>query len=310
MRGADLATLVVLGALWGSSFLLIRVAAPALGPFVLADARILLAAAALIAYALASGRRPRFRGRWGAYARLGAVNAALPFALVSWAALRLPASLLATLNAAIPLFTALVAALWLGEPLTRRKAAGLAVGAAGVATLVGWSPLDLDAGVALAVGASLLAGGCYAIGAVFVRRRFAGLPPLELAIGQLTAAGVMLLPLALATLPAAPPTARVAAATVALALLATAVAYLLFFRLIARVGPTKTNAVAFLNPGFGVLAGVAVLGERFTGGMAVGLAGIAVGVLLVTEIGTRNQKSAASASGTAGAGEAAGQRPG
>lgn len=284
MRGADLASLVALGALWGSSFLFIRVAAPALGPVVLAEARVLLAAAALAAYALATGRWPRFRGRWFDYARLGAINAAVPFALVSAAALTLPASLLATLNAAIPLFTAAVAAIWLGERLTRRKVAGLLLGVAGVVTLVGWSPLAPNARLALAVGASLLAGACYAVGAVYARQRFAGVPPLELAIGQLTAAGILLLPGALATAPREMPAAQAVGATVALALLATAIAYLLFFRLIARVGPTKTNAVAFLNPGFGMLAGVVVLGERFTAGMAVGLAVIAAGVGLVTEL--------------------------
>jgi len=223
------------------------------------------------------------------------MNAAVPFALVSAAALRLPASLLATLNGAIPLFTAVVAAVWLGERLTPRKVAGLLLAVVGVGVLVGWSPLALDAGVALAVAASLLANLGYAVGAVYARLRFVGLPPLDLAIGQLLAAGVVLLPAALATAPREVPGARALGATLALALPATAIAYLIFFRLLARVGPTKTNAVAFLIPGFGLLWGVLLLGERFTAGMAVGLAAVVGGVVLVTEVGIGRDRAGSAA---------------
>lgn len=298
MKPRDLAALVLLGALWGSSFLFIRVAAPALGPAPLADARVLLAAAALAAYAVMARQRLALRARWRGYLLLGALNSALPFALVGWSALRLPASLLSTLNGAIPLFTALVAAVWLGERLTPRKIVGLLLGLVGVGVLVGWSPLALSGGVLLAVGASLLAGLCYAFGAIHARRAFAGVPPLELAVGQLLAAGLVLLPWAAAAAPDAAPSGRVALSVLALALLATAIAYLLFFGLLARVGPTKTNAVAFLIPGFGLLWGVLLLGEELTVGMTVGLALVVVSVLLVTEVGAAGSPTPAAAPAT------------
>lgn len=285
MKPRDLAALVLLGALWGMSFLFIRVAAPVLGPAPLADARVLIAAGVLAGYAALARQRLALRGRWRSYALLGALNAAVPFALVGAAALKLPASLLATLNGAIPLFTALVAAVWLGERLTGRKVAGLLIGVVGVGVLVGWSPLALGGGVVLAVGGSLLASLCYAVGAVYARQRFGGVPPLELAVGQLLAAGLVLLPVALADAPRAVPSGRVLLAVLALALTATAIAYLLFFWLLARVGPTKTNAVAFLIPGFGLLWGVLLLGEELTVGMVVGLALVVVSVGLVTEVG-------------------------
>ena len=284
MRGTDLGALLLLGALWGASFLFIRVGAPALGPVVLADLRVLLAAGGLAAFAFLARQRLGLRGRWRAYLALGAINAAAPFALVSAAALRLPASLLATLNAVIPLFTALVAAVWLGERLTARKVAGMVLGVAAVAILVGWSPLAVDAGVVLAVGASLLASCCYAVGAIYARRAFGGVPTLELAVGQQLAAGMVLLPAALVTAPSEFPSLPVVLATLALALPSTALAYLLFFRLLARVGPTKTSAVAFLIPGFGLLWGVLLLDESITGGMMIGLAAVVASVLLVADV--------------------------
>lgn len=282
MKLEDFGALVLLGALWGVSFLFIRVAVPALGPLVLADLRVLIAGGVLVAAAVVRRRRPALGGGWRRYALLGALNSAVPFALTGFAALRLPASMLATLNASIPLFTAVVAAVWLGERLTGRKAAGLLLGVAGVAVLVGWSPLRIGGGVVLALGCSLVASCCYAAGAVYARRAFAGVAPFDLAIGQLVAAGAVFLLPAVATAPRELPSARVTAALLALALLSTAAAYLLYFRLNERVGPTKTNSVAFLIPGFGLLSGVIFLDEPFGLGTMVGLGVVLASVVLVT----------------------------
>src|SRR4029450_2775386 len=124
MRPRDFAGLIMLGALWGGSFLFIRVAVPALGPFLLVELRVGLAAAALLLYALAAGRVTKIRSRWRSFLILGFLNAAVPFSLISAAEIHLTASLAAILNSSTVMFTAMVAAIWMGDILTARKAGG------------------------------------------------------------------------------------------------------------------------------------------------------------------------------------------
>jgi len=276
--------LILLGAIWGSSFLFIRVAVSALGPFVLMELRVGLAAVALALYAFALRRAPKLRYRWKQFLVLGTFNAAIPFSLIATAEIHLTASLAAILNSTTVLFAALVAALWIGEALTSRKVAGIVVGIVGVAVLVGWDPIPLNAITLLSVGASLAAALSYALGGVYVKRAFTGMPPLTMAIGQQVAAAAILLPLAAFTVPAEMPSLTVAISALALALLCTAVAYLLYFRLITNVGPTKTLTVTFLSPGFGVLFGVLILDEPFNLGTVAGLGIVLLGVALVTGI--------------------------
>ncbi len=276
--------MILLGAIWGSSFLFIRVAVSALGPFVLMELRVGLAAVALALYAFALRRAPKLRYRWKQFLVLGTFNAAIPFCLIATAEIHLTASLAAILNSTTVLFAALVAALWIGEALTSRKVAGIVVGIVGVAVLVGWDPIPLNAITLLSVGASLAAALSYALGGVYVKRAFTGMPPLTMAIGQQVAAAAILLPLAAFTVPAEMPSLTVAISALALALLCTAVAYLLYFRLITNVGPTKTLTVTFLSPGFGVLFGVLILDEPFNLGTVAGLGIVLLGVALVTGI--------------------------
>jgi drug/metabolite transporter (DMT)-like permease len=260
MEARDLRALLLLGALWGASFLFIEVAVPTLGPVLLVDLRVLLAAGALVLCAVAVGSLPALRARWKEFLFLGGLNAAAPFTLIATSQLNLTASLAAILNSTTPLFGAVVAAVWIGEALTVRKAVGLLLGVAGVAVLVGLDPVPLSGVVLLAVGASLLAALCYALGGVYAKRTFSGVSPLGMGIGQQTGAAVILLPPAVATLPGELPSLAVVLSVLGLALLSTAVAYLLYFRLITSVGPTKTLTVTFLVPVFGVLFGVLLLG--------------------------------------------------
>ncbi len=285
MSGRDLGALFILRALWGGSYLFIAVAVPALGPALLMDLRVLLAAAALLLYAVAVGRLPPLRARWRQFLVLGGLNAAAPFTLIATSQLNLTASLAAILNSTTPLFTAMVAAAWMGEPLTTGKVAGLFLGIAGVAVLVGLNPVPLSGAVLLSVGASLLAALCYGVGGVYAKRTFAGVPNLSLGIGQQAGAAAILLPFAAASLPGEPPSLVVILCVLALALLSTAVAYLLYFRLITSVGPTKTLTVTFLVPVFGVLFGVLLLDEPVGVGTFVGMGIIISSVALVT--GTR-----------------------
>lgn len=290
MRPRDFAGLVLLGALWGASFLFIRVAVPALGPFLLVELRVGLAATALLFYALAAGRLPKIRSRWRSFLALGFLNAAVPFCLISTAEIHLTASLAAILNSTTVMFTAMVSVVWMGEALTARKIVGIVLGIVGVTVLVGWDPLPLRGIVLLSVGAMLIASLSYALGATYARWSFSGIPPLGMAIGQLTAATVLLLPLSAVSPPGEVPSSSVALCVLGLALLSTAVAYLIYFRLIENVGPTSTVTVTLLVPVFGLLFGVLLLDEPFGPGTLAGLGIILSSVVLITGISFRKSE--------------------
>jgi drug/metabolite transporter (DMT)-like permease len=279
----------MLGALWGGSFLFIRVAVPALGPFLLVELRVGLAATALFLYALAAGSMPKIRGRWRSFLVLGFLNAAVPFSLISAAEIHLTASLAAILNSTTVMFTAIVAAVWMGDALTARKAIGIVLGIVGVSVLVGWDPLPLNGAVLLAVAAMLLASLSYALGATYAKRSFSGIPPLGMAIGQLSGAVVLLLPMAVVSVPERAPSTVVTFSMLGLAFLSTAVAYLIYFRLIENVGPTSTVTVTLLVPVFGLLFGVLLLEEPFGPGTLAGLGVILTSVVLITGIAPRKK---------------------
>ena len=285
MSFKDFAALISLGALWGASFLFIRVAVPALGPFVLVGLRVGLAALTLALFAVATRRALKLRGLWVPLLFVGFANTAVPFSLISASELHLTASLAAILNSTTVLFTALVAALWLGESLTPGKVMGVLLGIFGVAVLVGWDPLPLSPIVLISVAAVLGASLCYGVGAVFTKRAFAGVPPLTLAIGQQTAAAGIMIPISLTDLPGEAPPVSAALCVLALAVLSTAVAYLLFFHLIASAGPTATSTVTLIVPVFGLTFGVLFLDEPVGLGTVAGLAIILCSVILITGIG-------------------------
>jgi len=275
---SSLALLVLLAALWGGSFVFTRVAAPALGPLPLTYARVAIAAVALLVLAIAQRRVPPLRTRWREFAVLGAINSAAPFALFSFAALHVPASTGAILNATSPFFAALAAAHWLGEALTWRKVAGMAVGFAGVATLVGWHPESLTTNVVLALAACLVAALCYALGSVYAKRRLADVPSLAVACASQVSAALALMPLLPFTTVPGPVTATVAGNVLALA--STALAYGIYFKLIADAGPQRAITVTFLIPLFGVLWGYLFLDEPVTAAMLVGGAMVIAGTAL------------------------------
>lgn len=274
------ALLVILAALWGGSFVFMRVAAPALTAIPLAFVRVLLAALALLALAFAQRRVPDLRARWREFAVVGIVNSALPFALFSYAALHVPASTSAILNATSPFFGAIAAAIWLGDPLTWRKGAGLAIGFAGVAVLAGWHPESMTREMVLALVACLVASLCYALAGTYTRRRLAGVPSFSIAAASQLAAAVALLPALPFTTVPGPVTTVVVANVVALALVSTALAYMIYFKLIADVGPARALTVTFLIPLFGVLWGCVFLGETLTANMLAGGALVVAGTVL------------------------------
>lgn len=282
MSSRDLGALLLLSALWGGSFLFMRVAAPSFGPILLIFLRVGLAGLALLAYALATRRVPPLRERWREYLMIGAINSALPFVLISWAELRLPASLAATLNATTPLFGAVVAALWMGEALTAVKIIGLLLGFSGVAVLAGLGPLPLTPATLQAMGGSLLAALSYGIAAVYTKVKVQGGQPQALALYSQLFAAAVLMPLVPFALPSAPPPAAAVVSLLTLAFLSTAFAYLLYFYLIVKVGPTRATMVTYLAPAFGMLWGAIFLKESLGVASFVGFALILASVALVS----------------------------
>jgi len=280
VRVQDVARLLCLAALWGGSFAFIRVAVPALGPIWLAESRVALAFAALFAVSLARRNVPSLAAHWRTYLAVGTINSALPFALFAFAELFISASNAAILNATSPFFGAIVAAAWLREPLGARRLTGMALGLAGVVLLVGWQADPLSAAALVAALACLAAALCYGLASVYAKVRMTGIPSFAIAVYSQLAAAIVLAPaLPLVPLPGAL-TPLVAANVLALALASTAIAYLLYFRLIADVGPARALTVTFLIPLFGVLWGVLFLGEPVAINMLSGCALILAGTWL------------------------------
>ena len=282
MQNSDRVALVLLGALWSGGFLFTRIAVPAFGPLALVDLRVLIAGVALLLWVIARGELPPFWRRWREYLMLGALNVALPFTLIAWAALTLSASLGSILLATVPLFSAPIAAHQLNERVSGRQAVGLIVGFIGVAILVGLRPLSLTPAFVAAVCALLGAAALYAIGGVYTARRFTGASPVESTIGQQFGAFVLLLPFALAAPPRAWPPPSAIIALLILAVFSSVLAYLLFFRLISSVGATATATVSYLIPLFGTIWAVVVAQEQIGLETLVGMLVIMCGVLLAT----------------------------
>lgn len=299
MKKTDLASLVSLAALWGASYLFMRVGAGEFGPWALAGARA-FGAALLLVPMLAwrrDGSLQALRGAWRQVAVVGIANSALPYLLFAVAAMNINASLSAIFNAATPLYAALIGLAWLGEGIGRQRAFGLALGFAGVLWLVWDSAGFKDGGSSLAVGwsvaACLAATVLYAFSAHYSRQRLGGVPPLAVAAGSQVVAAIALAVPALAWRPQAMPSGPAWLALLGLTVACTALAYVLFFRLIARVGASNTMSVPFLVPAFGVLWGVMFLGEALSADMALGSALIVLGTALTTGVIRFRQRAAA-----------------
>jgi drug/metabolite transporter (DMT)-like permease len=285
MRTADLARLTALAIIWSLSFVFLRVIVPAMGPMWTATLRVLIAGTALVAWFAVTHLDANVRRNWRAYLFVGALNSALPFVLFAFAAQHLPASYLVILNAATPMFAALAAAAWLGDRLTPAKLAGLALGAAGVALVSRAGPVTPDTTFAVAVAASLGAALCYALAGVWLKRHGAQLKPVAVAGWSQLFASFVLLPAAAAAPVPAAPTMLVLVDLLALALVCSGVAYLLYYRLIADVGPTRAMTVTFLMPAFGMAWGALFLGEHITPPMIAGAAMIVAGTAAVLRVG-------------------------
>lgn len=282
MSLAQLAALFALGAIWGASYIFIRVAVEPLGPFFLMFVRVALSGMILVAYARLRRQKLNIRGHWRRFIVLGLLGSALPFSLIAWAELTVTASLAAILMSTTPLFTTVVAAMALGEGLTAYKLIGALLGIIGVTAVVGGSDMTLDLSALAAILALLLATLSYALGGVFAKRYFAGLNNLSMSSGQMIAASALLLPVALLDLPEGELPAEALLAALALVVLCTALAYQLYYYLIISAGPINALTVTLLVPIFGVVFGAILLGERVNPGIALGLLIVLFSVGLVT----------------------------
>ena len=276
MNAADAARLVALAAIWGASFLFIRIAAPAIGPVATADVRMLIAGSALCVYYLSTGFDAQWRRWWRHYLFIGALNSAAPFLLYAYAALDLSVGLMAVLNATSPMWGALLSAMLLRERLSRGRLAGLALGILGVALVSGAEASTRW----LAIMATLGAAFCYGLTGVVLRRWGRETSARGMAVGTQLTGGLLLLPL-LAVAPPAWPSGSIVMAMLALGLVCGALAYVLYFRLIADVGPTSALTVTYLIPIFGVLWGALFLGEALNAAMIGGALIVIAGTVLV-----------------------------
>jgi drug/metabolite transporter (DMT)-like permease len=286
MKLKETGALFALAALWGASFLFIKIAAPVIGPLVTIQGRVTIAGVALFIFVLGTGRRADLKKWWKQYLILGALNAAIPFTLIASAELRLNASMAGILNSLTPLFTALIAWGYMKEKLTIKKWTGIVTGIVGVAILVGWSPLPLTKEVLVSICLSVLSTISYGFAGVYAKKAFSGVAPLSLATGQQLGAAVILLPFTVFNLPSSTASfsSHVILSVAGLAIFCTAIAYQFYFYLIANVGPTKTLSVTFLIPFFSMLWGIVFLNEKITFGMVIGLIVILGSVLFISDI--------------------------
>jgi drug/metabolite transporter (DMT)-like permease len=275
----DLFLLLLQSAITGSAFLFIRVAAPSFGPVPLILLRTGIAGLTLAIVLLVLRRPLPLKGRWLDWLVHGLLNAALPFTLIAWAELELSAALAAILNATTPLFTALLATRFLGEPIGLKKGAGLLLGFIGVGLVVGVT--GSTRGALLPALACTAAALCYGLAAIWVKKRFAGVSPIQLAAGQQLFALPFLLVPGILVWPSALPDSRAILAVLGLALLATAGAQSLFFWILQRLGPTRTMTNNFLIPCFAVLWSWFLLHEGVGTGAIFGLGLILASLFLV-----------------------------
>jgi drug/metabolite transporter (DMT)-like permease len=281
MSRRHLLMLLALSALWGASFMLIKVGVRDFSPATLVWLRLTVAAATLAPIALLSAGRSAFaelRAEWRGLAVMGTANSAIPFWFLSWGETRIDSGLAAIIQASAPIFTALLA--WRfshSERVSGARLAGVLVGFAGVALLVGGQ----RGGAVLGALAVLVTAFCYAASALWGGRRLAHVAPLTLALGTMTTGALVTLPFGLAQLPAELPGWKPAASVLALGVGGSALAYLLYYAILLGAGASRVILVTYLVPAAALAYGVALLGEPVQatalGGLALVLAGVALG---------------------------------
>ena len=282
MKFSDVVDLVALSALWGASFLFMRIAAPEFGPLVLVEVRVLIAAIFLLPIFLLRADVSELTSNWKKLSILSVMNSAAPFFLLTFATLSITGGFAGILNATAPIWAAMIAWVWLSDRFSLSRILGLLIGFAGVLLLV-WNKVSLSFdGTTVAILAGILAAVLYAIGGNYTKKHMSGMHPLAIATGSMIAAAIILLPVAVYLWPSAMPSLRSWIAVIIMGIASTGVAYILYFRLIRNVGPAKAITVTYLIPAFAMLWGYIFIGEKVTPIMIVGCSVIFLGTALAT----------------------------
>ncbi len=267
-----------LGVLWGMPYLLIRISVTAFDPLIVAGARTLIGSLLLLPVALhRKALAPAF-AKWKWLLAFTLIEISVPWLLLGHAETRLNSSTAGLLIAIVPLFAAIIVSKLGHEKLEPRRIVGLALGFAGVALLVG---LDIHLGDLYAVGATVIVALCYAIGPIIVNRKLADVPPIGVITASLVVATLIYLPFAPALWPESYPLDAVVSVA-GLGVLCTTAAFMVFFALIAEVGPARATVITYLNPAVAIVLGALVLKEPLTIGMTIGFPLVIVGAMLGT----------------------------
>lgn len=290
MSGKEFGVLFALGAIWGASFMFIKVGGEEMQPFFLVEMRLGLAALTMVLISLAD--RTVWRGireHWRPLAVMGLINCAIPYTLITWGEENISSGLAAIYNAVTPLWAAGLGLVWVwAERLTLGRLAGLVVGMAGVVLVVSGN-LSQGSGGPMSLagqGAVLLAALSYAVSGIYAKHTLHGAPLRVAATGQLLAGALMLLPFAATQVPAQVPSALALGAVTVLAVLGTSIATMMLYWLITRVGATKTMLVTYLLPGFALIWGALLLNEAITLPAVLGLALVLLGITITSGRGS------------------------
>lgn len=287
MKPADILRMLLLAAIWGSSYLFIKLIAPVIGVQLTMGARVMIAALFLAVISMVKGQFPSFKKYWWQYILLGAFNMVLPNLLVVFSVMRLNASMGSVLNATTPLFTLLIARIWLKEKLSFTKITGLLLGIAGIVILVGWNPIAINNKTLLAVAASITAAVCYGIANVLSRVKFAASNPMQTASGQMIGAAMLVVPFLFTDTNPDFFSAPVLIPLLMLGIVCTALAFIIFFKLVSNIGSVNTSLVTILVPVFGIIWSAIFLHEPVTIGLVIGLVFIITGLTLVMRSGNK-----------------------
>ena len=281
MTTKALIALFVLGAIWGASFMFMRISTPEFGVMPLVFVRAFLAALVLVPFVFAAKAWSHVRQYWRPISVVGLVNTVIPFALFNYSSLYLQAGVNAILNATAPMFATLIAVMWLKDTISRLAVFGLVLGFTGVFVISAEKATASNISL-LPIVAALCATFCYGIAASYIKRYLTQCKPIALAAGSQMAASLVLIIPAFLQMPTAMPSQLAWASALGLAIFGTGIAYILYFYLIAAAGPAKAITVGYLVPLFGIVWGVLLLDERLSGLVLLGGALILIGVMLTT----------------------------
>lgn len=279
MQPKHLLLLILLAAIWGASFLFARISAPEFGPITFTSIRIGIAALALLPILFMKDHWQILRENLGLITFIAVLNSALPFMLLAFTTLYLSAGITSVLNSLVPIFSAVIAHYYLQDYLSRKQSLGLVIGIAGVMILMS-DKLAFGNDTILPLSAAFLSGLSYAVSANITKKKLSHVPPRLLAASSMFTAGILLIPFGIIGWPEQMPGNTAWMAVIAVALLSTAFAYLIFFWLIKEIGPTRTVSVTLIIPIFGIIWGALFLSESITLNIIFGTLVILVGAYL------------------------------